>query len=192
MTTLELLHSGTEADISTLVALLASQLERITDYPSTHPTRLVKPMIAFDTSAFAISFLPAAGEYHASLDSSYTIHHLRKDLYHLCEEAGVEAAPRYVVPSAHITIGRFLSHTTFQTMRNGKLIMDKKKIAHWLDTVQALNLWLQKEYWPKDGNQVPAGGQWTIGSENGLECRGGTCWYGGGSCKHKGKALHDT
>ena len=187
MTTLEIVHSGTEEDIFALLASLDTQLGHLTDFTHTHKTRLVKPMISYDTSAFALSFLPAGDEFSNSLDSSYTFHHLRRDLYNVCKEAGVAVAPRYVVPSAHITIGRFLLQREFQTTINGKMAIDRAKVMSWLELIDTINMWLQEKYWPRDGGNSPEAGQWTVGSEQGLECRGGTCWYGGGYCVRIGK-----
>ena len=189
MTTLEIVHSGRDEDVSALVTTLASQLGHITDYTYLHPVGLVKPMISYDTSAFALSFLPAVNELHSSLDTSYTFHHLRRDLYNACKDAGAMLAPRYVVPSAHITIGRFLSQSEFQMTKGGERVTDKAKVLRWLDVVESTNAWLQEKYWPKGDHETPTAGQWIVGSEKGLECRGGTCWYGGGYCIRLGKAL---
>ncbi len=67
----------------------------------------------------AVSFLPAAGEtvvspppvapepdHQAYLSDEYTYHHLRRDIFDIAREAGVDVGSRYVVPSAHITLGR--------------------------------------------------------------------------------------
>jgi hypothetical protein len=99
--------------------------------------------------------------------------------------AGVKVASRYVVPSAHLTIGRFITKKDFETA-NGEI--DHTKVSQLVATIESINAWLQEEYWPTDG-KIQEGGEWIIGQEKGLECRKGTLWYGGGERIHLGKGF---
>lgn len=61
-TTLEITHSKTREEIEELVAVFGENARPIADYPAGHRTRLIKPVIGFDASAIALSFVPVAGE----------------------------------------------------------------------------------------------------------------------------------
>ena len=55
-------------------------------------------------------------------------------------------------------------------------------MRRFVEHIDEINRWLEKEYWPKndyDGTWK-AGIQWIVGEEKGLDCRAGTVWYGGG------------
>ena len=179
MTTLEIMHSVTEGEISELLDTLAAKIEEITDFTHGHRARLLRPMLNYDASAIALSFLPASERDDPALDSSYTYHHLRRDLYNVCTEAGVNVASRYVVPSAHLTIGRFVTQDDFHTSMESNTAFDPKRMMELVDLIHEINAWLEKNFWPKDGH-VPIAGEWYVGQEQGLECRRGRLWYGGG------------
>ena len=66
-----------------------------------------------------------------------------------------------MVPSAHLTVGRFVSEGGFEV---GELVA----------AVEEVNGWLEREVWGAEG------GEWVVGEERGLEVRSGTLWYGGG------------
>ncbi|KAK3045627.1 hypothetical protein LTS18_013660, partial [Coniosporium uncinatum] len=87
MTALEITHSRTKAEIQTLVEQLKPAVSKIVNYTLDHRARLIKPMIGYDASAIALSFVPAAGEAlpeaRAVTDDAYTYHHLRRDLFAL-------------------------------------------------------------------------------------------------------------
>ncbi|KAF6817586.1 hypothetical protein CSOJ01_02296 [Colletotrichum sojae] len=183
LTALEVTHSKTPQEISALTASMRPAIPRITDYTFSHRSRLVKPMISHDLAAFAVSFLPASGEPAVSpppaltatlpedgVDGDgYTYHHLRRDVFDLVKEAGVEVESRYQVPSAHITLGRFLSdedHATPEARRR------------WVDAVDEINAWLEREVWDREGGEWV--GEWVVGQERGLDARDGQLWYGGG------------
>jgi vesicle-fusing ATPase len=191
MTVLEITHSLTDWEISALERSIASVLEKVTDYTYDHRARLVKPMIGFDTSALALSFVPAAGEGDGpgwDAKTSFTYHHLRRDLYEICEGAGTKVASRYVVPSSHLTIARFVNETAF-TKADGAEV-DHEKVAQWVALIEEMNLWLEKEFWPSAAKQsIPVGGEWTVGEGKGLVCRRGTVWYGGGTSAREGKGF---
>ena len=178
MTTLEIAHSQTEKQISMLLAMLQSCVESVTDYPYHHRTRLVKPLISFDASALALSFIPAAGEGRPESKDSFTYLHLRRDVYDLCISSGVPVVSRYVVPSCHLTIGRFVSQEDFCSKSGGFSSFDHSLVQNFVQKVDELNKWLKTAYWPSREEDLPL--EWLIGEGNGLECRRGTLWYGGG------------
>lgn len=179
MTALEITHSKTSAEIASLVETLRPSLPTICDYTFSHRTRLIKPTIGFDASALALSFVPAANS-----PSSDTYHHLRRDLYALCREAGVQVDSRYVVPSSHLTIARFIEAKDFEDAQ-GKV--DAGKVESLIKKIEEVNTWLEKEFWPEnDKGEIKAGGEWMVGEEKGLDCRMGRLWYGGGDTVHLG------
>ena len=189
MTVLEITHSVSESDVQTLIDVLGENIQNITDYTYTHRARLVKPMLGYDSSAIALSFLPATVDNSSSSDHSYTYHHLRRDLYNLSKEAGVAIASRYTVPSSHLTIARFVTQDDFASKGNAISLPDPKKIEAWIETLEGVNTWLQEAYWPKSGEQILEGGEWIVGEGKGLDFRKGVCWYGGGETVHLGKGF---
>lgn len=178
MTALEITHSLTAPEIEALVEPLRPHAETITDYTLNHRARVVKPLVNFDAQAFALSWLPAGGEPGRTEEGDkYTYHHLRRDLFTLATNAGVKVASRYVIPSAHLTIARFIQTADFED-GDGKL--DKGKVQQLVEKVEEINEWLQ-EYWPKEGDEeVKEGGEWVVGQEKGLDFRKGALWYGAG------------
>ncbi|KAI9836782.1 MAG: hypothetical protein M1819_000947 [Sarea resinae] len=212
LTALELAFSVTEAEISSLIAALSPHLDDLTNYTLTHRPRLVKPMVSFDAAALALSFVPAAGEGLSSDDpgartddgingnqtdgnagriaddDAYTYHHLRRDLFTAVTSPPAPCKPvkinqRYVVPSAHLTIARFISSSDFSVSAADSAV-DAEKVAKWVECIEGINEWLRSEYWPAEGPEEEReggkGGEWIVGEEKGLECRRGTLWYGGG------------
>lgn len=192
MTALEMTHSRSKTEIEVLVHALESKIPEITDYTLDHRARLVMPMLSYDDQAVAISFLPASGPSvpGVSIDEAdaYTYHHLRRDLYDLCSSTGAAVASRYVVPSAHLTIARFVTHEGFRRNEKGD-VSDPVYIAKWIQLLKEINAWLEEEYWPKPDSSIKEGGEWIVGSEKGLECRKGTLWYGGGECVRLGQGF---
>lgn len=183
MTALEMAHSRSQAEIEELVHVLESKVPEITDYTLDHRARLVKPMLSYDNQAVALSFLPCSrssvSEDSTDEADAYTYHHLRRDLYDLCSNSGAAVASRYVVPSAHLTIARFVTHEGLQINGQGD-ISDPGYMLKWIQHLDEINVWLEAEYWPKPDSSIKEGGEWTVGEEKGLECRKGTLWYGGG------------
>jgi hypothetical protein len=209
MTALEITHSVTEPEISALITQLQPLIPTMTDLPHTHRPRLIKPFISYDNAALALSFLPATGEglsvppsSHPNREPSddiHTYHHLRRDLYAMAHSAGITIESRYVVPSAHITIGRFLVQGDHDS---------REKMEKWVGEIEAVNEWLEREFWPgaergtaereeqdggvgKKGEQdwIKEGGEWVVGEGKGLDLRKGVLWYGGGETVRLGKGF---
>ncbi|KAI9793645.1 MAG: transport between ER and Golgi ATPase protein [Peltula sp. TS41687] len=193
MTTLEVTHSRSAEEIAELVRILRPYASDITDYIYDHRARLIKPILSYDSSAIALSFLPAAGEGHgrSSGEDHYTYHHLRRDMYDLCCKAGVVVDSRYVVPSSHLTIGRFVTSKDMATDGTDKEHSqpDPEKMKKWVEKLEEINHWLRDEYWPEgdDPSSYDTEGEWKVGEEKGLDCRFGTLWYGGGETLRLGK-----
>ncbi|KAF2421844.1 hypothetical protein EJ08DRAFT_682861 [Tothia fuscella] len=191
MTAMEITHSKTEEEIAALVEQIQPRVEQIVNhaYSSIEKrARLIKPMIGFDAAALALSFVPAAGEAltegrKASQDE-FTYHHLRRDAFAMCEEAGVKVDSRYIVPSAHLTIGRFVNKLDFETDGN----VDQGKVSNLVELIENTNADLHRNFWPKEG-KIEAGGEWIVGREKGFVLRRDAVWYGGGRSVMEGKAF---
>lgn len=191
ITALEVTHSKTADEIQRLVDQMRNKVPAITDYTSQHRVRLIKPTIGYDASALALSFVPAAGEgLHSGRtleDDKFTYHHLRRELYDLCKDTGVEVDSRYVVPSSHLTIGRFIETSDFADDQG---LPDPKKMEAFIAKIEEINTWLEKEFWPEHNDgKIPDGGEFNLGEETGLDYRMGTLWYGGGESVHRGKGF---
>ncbi|KAK1469249.1 hypothetical protein CMEL01_01016 [Colletotrichum melonis] len=182
LTTLEVTHSKTPEEIITLTDNMRSAIPYITDYTYSHRSRLVRPMISYDLSAFAVSFLPASGEPPLSprpaptaqqqaivQGDDYSYHHLRRDIFTLAQSTGVQIESRYQVPSAHITLGRYLTEKDHDT---------PEARQKWVEAIDEINAWLEKEVWDRPGAEWI--GEWVVGQERGLDARNGQLWYGGG------------
>ncbi|KAK4195010.1 RNA ligase/cyclic nucleotide phosphodiesterase [Triangularia verruculosa] len=191
LTTLEIAHSRTPFEIASMVDLMRPNIPSLTNIPFVKRARLVKPFISYDLSAIAVSFLPAAGEAvlspspvaphpehiaHPGLsgndtaeNDSYTYHHLRRDVFDGARATGVEIGSRYVVPSAHITLARYLTQADHET---------PEQRQKWIQAIDDLNSWLSKEVWDVEGGKFI--GEWIVGQERGLDVRMGPLWYGGG------------
>lgn len=191
LTTLEITHSRTPPEVASLVRQMRPTLPALTNVTFTHRSRLVKPMLSYDLAAVAVSFLPAAGEPVTSPppcattatatpstsasnnanDSSdgYTYHHLRRDVFDLAKKTGVDIASRYVVPSAHITLGRYLTQEDHATPALRET---------WIRKIEEVNAWLEREVWDMASGEFV--GEWIVGQEKGLDARCGSLWYGGG------------
>lgn len=188
LTALEITHSlPSQDDITAIVTKLGPEIaEAMTDLPFTSRARLIKPMLSYDGAAIALSFLPAAGESlptdRSKADDAFTYHHLRRDLFGLATTTGVAIESRYIVPSSHITVGRFLIQEDHDT---------KEKMRHWVMAIEEINQWLEVEFWPRDGQpqEKVQRGEWIVGQEKGLEFREGTLWYGDGEMIRLGKGF---
>ena len=162
ITVLEITHSTTAEFIGTLIERMKPKLEKIVNHPKSHRARLVKPMLSFDAAALAVSFVPAAGKE----GDEYTYHHLRRDFYAMSKGANVSVTSRYIVPSAHITIARFVTSKDHEDESGA---VDRAKMQAWMEKV-----------WEINGEIANWGGEWYVGEERGIVCRGGRLWYGGG------------
>ncbi|KAI1389966.1 RNA ligase/cyclic nucleotide phosphodiesterase [Hypoxylon trugodes] len=182
ITTLEVDFSRTADEIEALKETLKPAIPRIANYTHQHRSRLAKPMISYDLSAFALSFLPAAGEPPLSppptapdtvkvlaQGDTYSYHHLRRDMWDQAKEAGVTVSSRYIVPSAHITLGRYLTNKEHAT---------PEQRQRWVDAIDEINAWLESTVWNNADSKLV--GEWVVGQERGLDIRVGTLWYGGG------------
>lgn len=197
MTALEITHSRTPDFVASLVAQLASAaaVAALANHPSSSPrhrARLVRPLLGFDASAIALSFVPASGgeglvggrdsggRERAAGDDGYTYHHLRRDLFEKATQAGIEVGSRYVVPSAHLTVARFIRDGDFWADgEEGKV--DGGKVRRLVERIEEVNEWLKREFWPKgEGEGIKEGGEWVVGEGKGLDCRKGALWYGSG------------
>ncbi|KAI7972618.1 hypothetical protein EIK77_009081 [Talaromyces pinophilus] len=186
ITVLEVVFSVTEPEVNKMVSTLLQDgaAEKIANITLQYRPRLVKPMISYDAAAMALSFVPAAGEGEGKTvdDDKFTYHHLRREVYDKVLAAGVKPASRYAVPSAHLTIGRFINQNGF--ISDGSF--DHEKAKKVIEKIEEINDRLQKKYWPTEEG-VPEGGEWTIGQEKGLDFRKGRLWYGGGETVVLGK-----
>ncbi|KAI1081090.1 RNA ligase/cyclic nucleotide phosphodiesterase [Whalleya microplaca] len=191
ITTLELAFSRTAEEIDVIKQTLGPAIPRIASYTHRHRARLVKPTISYDLSAFAMSFLPAAGEPALSpapvapdnvevlkQGDSYTYHHLRQDMWEQAKAAGLAIDSRYIVPSAHITLGRYLTREDHATPEQRK---------KWVDAIDEINAWLETTVW--DNPESNLIGEWVVGQEKGLDIRVGTLWYGGGRTVQMGEGF---
>lgn len=178
MTALEITHSLTAPQIDALVEQILPHAETITNYTQSHRSRLVKPMVSFDAQALALSWLPGDAEPGRSEEEDrYTYHHLRRDLFTLASKTGVKVASRYVIPTAHLTIGRFIQTGDLE---DGEGKVDGEKMRKLVEKIEEINDWL-KRFWPKgDDGVMREGGEWVVGEEKGLEFRKGALWYGAG------------
>ena len=183
ITVVEIAFSKTPEEIARLLAPLHPHVSTLVNYTYSHRSRLVKPLVSYDATGIALTFLPAAGEPHTSPDPScpsnledieetgdaYTYHHLRQDAYNLVKKfSPTPPEPRYQLPSAHITLGRYLTQDDHGT---------QEQRGAWVAAVNEVNRWLEEEVWSGRSEFI---GEWVVGQEKGLEMRAGTVWYGGG------------
>jgi hypothetical protein len=189
LTALEIIHSVTDPEVQSIIAKLGpATIATLTDYTYSHRARLIKPMLSYDAAAIALSFVPAAGEglplatvdslERSKEDDNFTYHHLRRDLFNVAKKTGVTINSRYVVPTSHITIGRFLCQNDHDSPEKMELFIKK---------IEKINEWLETEYWPKDGEARKEESEWIVGHEKGLNFREGRLWYGGGNTVRLGK-----
>ena len=192
MTALEVAHSMTEAKMEELLRIMAPSVSHITNYSFNHRAKLFKPLLSYDSQAIALSFLPASDENAldalARSEHSYTYHHLRRDLYDLCEKTGVAVGSRYVVPSAHLTIARFVTQRD-ATGDDKDELSGSERMIKWVNHLEEINTWLKEAFWLESNSATKSHGDWIVGEERGLECRAGTLWYGGGWSVHVGRGF---
>lgn len=191
LTVLEIIHSVTNLEVHSIIATIGPEtVATVADYTYSHRARLIKPMLSYDAAAVALSFVPAAGEgLHLSSSSSsersmaderFTYHHLRRELFNIVKKTGVSIESRYVVPTSHITIGRFLSQDDHDS---------PEKMERFVTKIEEINQWLESEYWPKDGGMRKEDAEWMVGHEKGLDFREGRLWYGDGNTVRIGRGF---
>jgi hypothetical protein len=184
MTTLEIRSALTGPEIDEIAASLqmSGLVAELASYTLTHRARLVKPIISYDTSAIALSFVPAAGEedrnVYSGKDDQFTYHHLRSDLYNIVTQSGCPIAARYTVPSAHITIARFIAPSDPKKGESDSPKEFEKEASRLIEKIEDLNHELRSNVWKRLGDSCQ--GQWVIGHEKGLELMKGRTWYGVG------------
>ena len=186
MTAMEISHSRTAEEIAELTQSCFDNINELADYTFRHRARLIKPLLGFDAQGLALSFIPAASEAlperRSKEDDGYTYHHLRRDLYTHLTRAGVSVGSRYTVPSAHLTVARFVTSEDFTEAQPNDKLVSEAKIRRWIAVIEDLNSWLEINYWPGIGDtSIPDGGEWIVGQGKGLDLRQGALWYGGGS-----------
>lgn len=115
-------------------------------------------------------------------DDNYTYHHLRRDLFNVARSSGVSIDSRYIVPSSHITVGRFLTQSDHDS---------KEKMEKWFEKIEEVNEWLRDEFWPQNGEEGKRNleAEWLVGQQKGLDCREGALWYGGGVTVRLGRGF---
>jgi vesicle-fusing ATPase len=192
MTTMEITHSREEHEIDKLVETMKGSVVNIVNFTQSHQVRLIKPKIGYDTSALALSFIPAAGETLSNGrtlgDDTYTYTHLRRDLFDECTKAGVEVGSRYVVETAHLTIARFVNEKDFEEQG----VLDGEKVKELVRVIEEISERLERGYWPEERTgKVKKGGEWIVGADQGLTLRRGTVWYGGGETVGKGDGFRE-
>ncbi|KKK12163.1 hypothetical protein AOCH_002683, partial [Aspergillus ochraceoroseus] len=135
--------------IKDLIAEIQQEIRDVAPNYTFHSrTRLVKPLLSYDASAMAVSFVPASGAptsrsargpSQRGYDDAYTYHHLRRDLARHVMASGVQIAARYIVPSAHVTIARFVTRDGFllegekgdgEQDKNGAAMAPKKPLLY--------------------------------------------------------------
>lgn len=187
-------NSQTAPEIEAIVSQLQGSdlIPAQCDYMSTHPPRLIKPVVNYDASAMALSFVPAAGEGGSSQprsldDDTYSYHHLRRDFYDRIADTGIDVMSRYITPSAHITIARFITQEGFLLEHPGSdgSQVDRGQLKALVEKIEHINQKLQQKYWPNQdrdstSSTVTSKGEWLVGREKGVELCGGPSWYGEG------------
>ncbi|VVT49248.1 uncharacterized protein SAPINGB_P002177 [Magnusiomyces paraingens] len=175
LSVLEVTHSAPPDVIDSQIKQLKPYLSEILTSRDNAPI-LVKPLVCFDSAAFALTFAPLDSslqkEYGAHSED-YTYTHYRAHLYNAINKAQVYCAARYEVPSAHVTIARFIEEVS------------PNVVDALLETIQNINTWLEDVY------SNPESFSWQVGSERGTECRCGRIWYGGGWTEATGETVEE-
>ncbi|KAJ6134396.1 hypothetical protein N7523_000718 [Penicillium sp. IBT 18751x] len=174
--------SGKEKrDVDEVTAFLQANapLQDLVNYTQTHRARLGRPVVSYDASALALSFLPVfegTGKTNEAENGSYSYHHLRRDLYDRVTQSGCQIGARYCVPSAHITIARLV--VPVGSTHEEELAALEGKVVKLVEKLEDINQELRSNDWKRFGN--PSRGEWTVGQEQGLELNKGVAWYGTG------------
>ncbi|KIY48132.1 hypothetical protein FISHEDRAFT_65860 [Fistulina hepatica ATCC 64428] len=172
-TILEIVHSSPDDVVAQVLEQVRPKLTEILALPQRGRVVLGRPMLCFDASALALTVVPI----EASSGDLYTYHHLRRDCWDLVNASGVHVASRYIVPSAHFTVARFVTTADFERDGGG---LDTAKATAWVDLIGGIN---------KDLSSFS--GIWVVGEDEGLICRFGRVWYGDGESAASGTPLRD-
>jgi hypothetical protein len=193
MTTLEMLPARSLSEVEELENFLKEHapLQDIVNYTLTHRARLVRPIVSYDASALALSFVPAVEDTDHEVDgkssNSYSYQHLRSDLYDIVTEAGCQLEARYTVPSAHVTIARFVRPVGWSKKKIEESSISHKRARELVTTIEDINQELRSDHWKRFGD--PSRGEWIVGQEKGLELMKGRSWYGKGESVIVGKGF---
>lgn len=181
MTTLEMVSAKTAQDVDQVAAFLQANapLQELVNYTLTHRARLGRPVVSYDASALALSFLPVFEDTEKTTgagNGTYSYHHLRSDLYDRITQSGCQIGARYSVPSAHITIARFV--VPIGSTHEEELAALGERVVKLVERLEDINQELRSDEWKRFGS--PSRGEWTVGQERGLELNKGVAWYGTG------------
>ncbi|KAJ5933533.1 hypothetical protein N7454_005862 [Penicillium verhagenii] len=182
MTTSELICAKTRTEVDEAMEIFQQKLplEDIVSYTLTHSPKLIRPIISYDSTAIALSFLPAA-----EAKDWYTYHHLRRDLWDIMSESGCQLGARYNVPSAHVTIARFaMPPGADRTKELNDLCM---RASGLVEKIEDINQELQSGDWKRFGH--PSRGTWVVGEEKGMQLNQGRSWYGKGDVVLTGRGF---
>lgn len=163
MTILEIIPGQMAEGLAPYVRGIEGAAKQIAGMPAegARRCRLVRPRVMVDRRAAAVNWVPGAE------GTGSTYHHLRRDMYE-ATRAHVQVQSRYVVPSSHLTIGRFVEGGGADVLAEDGTVKTEK-VRELVEVVGEINAWL--EGWE---------GEWWVGQERGTELRKGQSWYGGG------------
>ncbi|KAK9464424.1 RNA ligase/cyclic nucleotide phosphodiesterase [Lipomyces arxii] len=169
LTALEILHSVPDTQLDFLQQTLQQLRPHLDSLLAPRPAPvLVKPILSYDQHALALSFLPEDQPIGDSGDW-YSYHHYRSDIFKIVQQrAGVEVGSRYQVPSAHVTIARFIKPLEADME---DFIAKLEEASKWLETVGSKSV------------------RWCVNDERGTELRYGKIWYGTGPCERIGLSM---
>lgn len=188
MTTLEMMSARTAPEVDEVVTFLQEEapLQELVNYTLTHRAPLGHPIVSYDASALALSFVPIASRAEVEEgDGNYSYHHLRSDLYDLVTRSGCQIRARYTVPSAHLTIARFVMPVGSTEVE--ELEVTYEMAVKLVEKIEDINQELRSDHWKKFGS--PSRGEWTVGQERGLELNKGVAWYGTGDAVLIGEGI---
>ncbi|KAI5809101.1 RNA ligase/cyclic nucleotide phosphodiesterase [Peziza echinospora] len=202
ITVLEVTHSTTPDAVDALVKQIGrTGFRELVKLPVNKNVGLGIPFLSYDKAALAVSFVPveratssefpaegqsvdAAGRSPSGSKKPYTYHHLRRDVFDTVKRHGIEIDSRYVVPSAHITIARFItpSGTDAAAAASSESPVVPELMPKWIEAIDEINAWLATpnaidEFLTSCGYTDGLGGYWSIEE---LVPRRGRLWYGGG------------
>ncbi|KAJ5621300.1 Ribosomal protein L44e [Penicillium herquei] len=170
MTTCEMVSAQSASKVNEVASLFQQKLplQQISNYTIDRNPRLVRPIVSYDDTAFALSFIPAA----ENDKDAFTYHHLREDLWRAAGHSGYRMESRYNVPSAHLTIARFAVPPGAD--KSEKLDDLCTRTAGIVEKIEDINQELTSSDWRRFGSS--SRGEWILGYERGLEVNKGSSW----------------